>query len=851
MEGTICSYRDVIRGCFSCVLAVLDVNNLPSHYLMKYGTKMVVIICTASILVLVLLLIKTHLLGMLRIPCGNTLDEVLLTLIFVNVFTFAELLYMGEALNYKYYTLFFFFVIEFVCFIARIIFCTYKKKHSVNNSGSVIELYQLFTEHIEQDKRPIMFSDEVSEHDLLGREGLINLLYNSILNCSTNHVYVIGIKGEWGSGKTTIMNFTKQKLKKAPQILVVDEFDPWVFGSQESLLAAMYDEILKGIGIEYNSYSNKLMVKKIQKTVTDKYELASVVREVFLDDSNAYLAVKRMKKKLKALLNQMNKSIVFMIDNIDRADADNVLFLFKLIGTVFDLPNIVYVLAYDPKRIEEIFSDTNKINPQYTEKIIQQEINVPRISEEAIKRIGYESIERLLTYYGVRTSEMQHYKTVTDTICRLVSDLRQLKRLFNTAFITTFCYDNFLYKPYLLSVEVIRFFEPELYDKIRSNPLYFVSRDTIYFDDRSAFLGDAKKFNIEGKRFFTELFDEYPEYKDILSGLFCYVRRYAQKQDLKQEHLFYDETPEENAVVSISSAKFFNLYFSFGTNEFLRVHDSVCKFVEIVNAISGEKEVQYETEKTVSNIEKELQLEWFGRLQSQAEGIDVEKRVAVALGICKALINIDATRQFFSMSANDRALIVVASLLKNIDKEFIEGFLDEISVIENIQVLDELISDCNALSAKGDDGYTVLKDLAKEKYIKNCTRILDETINLYDDCYYRRMNIWALYRFCKDDEEKIHTYIEQIISKKSVFRIIADLISESIGTRGYGYSVHPENIISLAGDRHVIDDVLIDVEATNQVEEFVLMIWRRLDEKNKDEWGEVECYSPVPISLEL
>ena len=86
---------------------------------------------------------------------------------------------------------------------------------------------------------------------------------------------------------------------------------------------------------------------------------------------------------------------------------------------------------------------------------------------------------------------------------------------------------------------------------------------------------------------------------------------------------------------------------------------------------------------------------------------------------------------------------------------------------------------------------------------------------------------------------------------REIDRIIADLISESIGTRGYGYSVHPENIISLAGDRHVIDDVLIDVEATNQVEEFVLMIWRRLDEKNKDEWGEVEYYSPVPISLEL
>ena len=51
----------------------------------------------------------------------------------------------------------------------------------------------------------------------------------------------------------------------------------------------------------------------------------------------------------------------YVIDNLERASAENIIFLFKLISTVFDLPNIIYLLSYDQARMNEILSDTAQI----------------------------------------------------------------------------------------------------------------------------------------------------------------------------------------------------------------------------------------------------------------------------------------------------------------------------------------------------------------------------------------------------------------------------------------------------------------------------------------------------------
>ena len=42
---------------------------------------------------------------------------------------------------------------------------------------------------------------------------------------------------------------------------------------------------------------------------------------------------------------------------MDRASAENLIFLLKIISTIFDLKRVVYVLSYDKERLNDILED--------------------------------------------------------------------------------------------------------------------------------------------------------------------------------------------------------------------------------------------------------------------------------------------------------------------------------------------------------------------------------------------------------------------------------------------------------------------------------------------------------------
>ena len=69
-------------------------------------------------------------------------------------------------------------------------------------------------------------------------------------------------------------------------------------------------------------------------------------------------------------LNKNKKNVIFIIDNIDRADKENVGLLFKLVGSVLDFENITYILSYDDTRVKNIMSDDLNIDYDYLKKII-------------------------------------------------------------------------------------------------------------------------------------------------------------------------------------------------------------------------------------------------------------------------------------------------------------------------------------------------------------------------------------------------------------------------------------------------------------------------------------------------
>lgn len=830
---------------FSGFILLFDVNGIPSYYIKSIGKESMNLILIFLLIMFFIVLSKRHIFDLIKIPCGNIIDELLFFVLFSSlIISLFEIGYSTFYL-YKKLALFFSTLLSIIGIIVRLCFFKIKEKNSNSSLCGIVDLYYFLHNDYEKKGRPLMFSEESSDYDLLDREGIINIIYNSIKYSNPKQGYVIGLKGAWGSGKTTILNLVKKKIiENRDNIIVIDDFDPWIFGSQEALLIAMYDEILVKSGIKYSSYSSRSIVKKLKEVLTSQYKITGVIDKIFNEEVGDYETLKLMKYKVSNFLIGLDKTIVFMIDNIDRAETDNIVFLFKLIGAVFDLPNIVYVLSYDEDRINHVFSNVNKINPKYIEKIVQQEVVVPEISKEAIQKVCKSCIDKTLKYYDVQNEEFEQYETIIKVICKSVTNFRQFKRLLNSSFITTFCYDRILYKPHLLIIETIRFLEPNLYYKIKNNGRFFISRDFIYSEEYIYNLFDSTKFNEEGKIFFDELFGKYPIYKEALAELFPYVKRYNNKMELKDNY-YYDDIPEHKSISSIASAKFFDLYFSYGSNDYLRILESVDEFIVRIN--NTDNDVASLVENMIAAIERIEQREWFENLQNKVDDIVETKKDKVAIGIGESINEIDSSRTFGVLSAKQRATVVMTILLKDLNYDTIKVFLDKCAKKYNVFLLGEIVHYCSVFEKNQKEEYSNLKQLANIKYKELCRKIIEENINIYNDELYQKGNIWALYRSFSDEEKEIiHKYMLKIINNNNIFMILKDVISESVGSMGYGYSMIKNYIIDLFGDINEINEIMSKIVPKNEKEKLIWELWKRMEENQSDE---NELYFSEPLDL--
>src|ERR1700712_5981761 len=93
------------------------------------------------------------------------------------------------------------------------------------------------------------------EDDLLGRKPFVESLAKALIeDCEDTSEnkrkatgYVIGLTGEWGAGKASILNLLAAHLGSLNNVLVVN-FNPWLFSGRGELLAGFFGEIAVELG---------------------------------------------------------------------------------------------------------------------------------------------------------------------------------------------------------------------------------------------------------------------------------------------------------------------------------------------------------------------------------------------------------------------------------------------------------------------------------------------------------------------------------------------------------------------------------------------------------------------------
>ena len=316
--------------------------------------------------------------------------------------------------------------------------------------------------------------------DTLGREPIVELIVDSINHVvSSDHECIVyGVYGKWGEGKTSLMNFIKERLLKQGKTdgINIVEFNPWLVNNDEALLREFFksimndqDETIRRAFRKYGSlaiFASKTIVNAAAPGLGSALSKGIKWANKALDDSRDTLA--ELKKKASKAIVASRKHLVIMIDDVDRLDKEELHTVLRLIRQVADFKNCIYIVAMDVDMVAKSIGDyhgkgSTQDGRKFLDKIIQVPISLPRIPNSNMKRLISEELINTLRDY----TEMDNMTEITKAVVPFISTYRELRRYCNQlSFVLPHLKDEVNIKE-LCMIEAIKMVNAESYSRIQ------------------------------------------------------------------------------------------------------------------------------------------------------------------------------------------------------------------------------------------------------------------------------------------------------------------------------------------------------------------------------------------------
>lgn len=831
-------------------IIAIDAINLPTIIINKFNMLFFVVIFIGICALLLVFSYENHITGLVKANSVNEFD------LYIIMFIFGCIIY-GMLLTLS--TLFKWYKIIIICValllsVGLIIYRMLNNKDkNCGKKSANTNVYDL-KDFIENDvtiqnELPILFAEKDVDYDLFDRKVIINQLYSSLKACcGLDYSFVIGLEGPWGSGKTTIINNVIEKIKNESHddYIIINDFDPWIYSTQQVLLTSLFDRILKNTGLNYSNAYLKAISKSLVKSIIGSNVAGNIAGNIlFQTDPEAEIS--KLKEKICTYLEQRDKTIVIFIDNMDRASANNIVFLLKIISNVFDLNRIVYVLSYDKDRVNEILKHNLHINKHYIEKIIQQEIKVTKLNRDKFHSVISDCLSKLFNVYGGSNAKYTDFNYIIDFLAKYTSDIREFKRIMNSV-CTVLSIRNGLYKPDLLALEIIRFVDSDLYEDIHRHPKYYVSADLDKNSETYTSVFNRKKFNDEGREYFSKLQNEYNiDILKFLANVFPYVDNFLNDNELQPEYGSIEKNKQIELNCGVASAKYFDLYFHFGENEYIVVSKIYNDFMDLIL-----KEKENDTTENIPELFDVLfdnlpiyhHIEIISKLWLERTDFDKDLNLPIFVGLIRNSQKIDKERGFLSLSAYQRACAIMAtlfSLLTDKEKSELIDYLKNYYI--HLNVYDEILYWLDSSSVNQNRKNQDIK-LFEDMIFNMYDEIIGTPIDIYSDENYAYHNSWTLLRtkrkvlnLGKDANLEIVDYISAIMKPNYVYKVLRDLIGISIGSGGYGYYLEGSSLKSFFNDENIIFKYLQQCPPSNEIEEFIYDVCEKYKSGEVDEWG--------------
>lgn len=340
-------------------------------------------------------------------------------------------------------------------------------------------------------------SDEpihLPDDDLLGRDDLARVIASELENLDTKYGAVVAINGPWGSGKTSLIHLTVHHLQAEGRVIPIF-FNPWMFSDSDELVTRFFEEVAGQLGesggrvraisstlARYGGaiapLSDMPLVGGYAKGVSAAMRVPNHIRTV--KQGSVLEQRERLNKQLAAL----DTPILIIIDDIDRLERREIREILKLVRLTGNFPNVVYLLAFDRRRVERAISEIeDDRESNFLDKIVQLVYEVPEVPQTQVAKHLELGLEKLLSEVSplwIDTS--RSFSTIYwDLFAPVFVSLRDVKRYMGSVRATIASVKDRVDFHDLLAMEAIRILRPELFSALGRNRsgLSFTHKDLI------------------------------------------------------------------------------------------------------------------------------------------------------------------------------------------------------------------------------------------------------------------------------------------------------------------------------------------------------------------------------------
>ena len=247
------------------------------------------------------------------------------------------------------------------------------------------------------------------EEDMLSRKPFIDRLTTTLIDIKTSKStgIIAGIVGDWGCGKTSILNLLEKHIKQEYKDAIIVRFDPWIISGRDDLIQCLLKQLISSM----EKRGLKETITEAMKKYSEGLKMASAFLKPGLEKNiQGYMESKEdihlLRDKLDDILSTIEIPIIVIIDEVDRIEDNEVHMVAQLVRAVVDFSGISYVLAYDDRRVSQILGRGDEPRGrEYLEKIVQIPISVPLLLPAEIVELLLASLRDIFNGHQKLLSE--------------------------------------------------------------------------------------------------------------------------------------------------------------------------------------------------------------------------------------------------------------------------------------------------------------------------------------------------------------------------------------------------------------------------------------------------------------